>query len=266
MKRLNARTKWAALLLASTIVLGTLTAGMAGAQQNRNHWPGAGPTSRTFGVFWDFTRDQEYNTTDFTTTLVEAGSGEGDPAMGDALYGTLSVVTDENVDDATQIQSTNTCFYLTAGKHTVFTTRFTTLATITSCEYLWGLTGTDTTAIAGVANGFFLMKDDGDAYLDLKMVKSGGGTSSDYTNYAAIATLAASTAYEAVVDVMPLSSDATKAYVKVWLNGALIFNRTCTTDVPNAVVLAPIAAARNKTDTVTTTGFTLDYLGAAQDR
>ncbi len=270
MKKTNAKALVAACLLALAIMVGVFTLTKpAGAQQSRPYWPGAGSLSRTFGVFWDFTRDQEYNTTDFTTTLVEAGTGEGDPTVNDALYGTIAVVTDENDADATQIQSLNTCFKFTAGKHTVFTTRITSGAIVTNAEYLYGLCGTDTTAIAGVANGIFLMKDEGDAQLDLKIVANGGGTSSDYTNFTNLMTYAASTDYTFVIDVMPLTSDVNKAYVKVWANGALIFNRTVTTDIGNSgttYVLAPIVAARNQEDTIATTGFTLDFLGAAQDR
>lgn len=265
MKTLNARTKWAALLLASTVLIGAVIAPLATAQQTRNYWPGAGPTARTFGTFKDFTLDGDYNSTDFTTTLVEVGAGEGDPTINDALYGTLSITPDENPADATQIQSTNYCFKPTAGKHIVFATRFTTSAgDILDEDLLLGLSASDTTAVAGHANGITLEKFATSAVMKLTFVASGGGTTSDYTQYT-LNTLVASTAYEYLIDIQPLSSDVTKAYAKVWCNGALVFNRMVTVDVPQ-VVMSTIAGCRNTTDTHTASGFDLDYIGAAQDR
>lgn len=252
------------IVLALTLI-GAMLFGIASTQQTRPNYPGQGPTARTFGWFKDFALDGDYNTTDFTTTLVEAGTGEGDPTINDALYGTLSITPDENAADATQIQSTNTCFKLTAGKHTTFTCRFTTSAgDILDEDILLGLTGTDTTSVAGHANGVTLEKFATSAVMKLTMVASGGGTTSDYTQYT-VNTLVASTAYEYVVDVQPFTGDVTRAYVKVWVNGSLALNRTVSVDVPTAVV-SPIAGCRNTTDTHTTSGFDLDFIGAAQDR
>lgn len=232
---------------------------------NKSYWPGAGTSAKTFGVFWDFCRDNEYNSTDFTTTLVEAGSGEGDPTLNDALGGTLSITPDENAADATQIQSTNYCFKPTAGKHTVFACRFTTSAgDILDEDLLFGLSASDTTAVAGHANGITLEKFTTSASMKITFVASGGGTTSDYTQYT-VNTLAASTAYEYVVDVFPYSNDVTKAYCKVWCNGTLVLNRSVTADIPT-VVMSPIVGCRNTTDTHTTSGFDLDYLGATQQR
>lgn len=264
----------AALLLASAFLAWAVTKPATAAsavQQSRPYWPGSGPTARSFGWLKDFALDTDYNSTDFTTTLVENGTGEGDPVQNDAQYGTLSVIADENPADATQIQGTNFCFKLTAGKHTVFTVKFTTSAgDITDEDLLFGLCGSDTTAIAGHANGFTLEKPTGSAVMRLVCVANGGGTTIDYTNFTNLVTMVASTSYEWTLDICPLSSNVNYAYVKVWSNGSLVFNRTVTTDISNGsgttYVLAPIVAVRNTTDTHDNSGFVLDYLGAAQDR
>ncbi len=253
--------------LGAVLLLALLIVPLALAQQvdNKEYWPGAGSTAKTFGVFWDFTRDNQYNSTDWTTTLVEAGTGEGDPTINDALYGTLSITPDENAADATQIQSTNYCFKPTAGKHLVFVTKFTTSAgDILDEDLLLGLSASDTTAVAGHANGITIEKFATSAVAKITFVASGGGTTSDYTQYT-LNTLVASTAYEYVVDTYPYASDVTKAYVKVWCNGTLVLNRSVTVDIPQ-VVMSPIAGCRNTTDTHTTSGFDIDYIGASQQR
>lgn len=248
--------------LGAVILLASMTL-LASAQQTRPHWPGASPTSRVFGAFWDFCRDQEYNSTDFTTTIVQAGAGSGTVAAEDLLYGTLLFTTDDAAADGNEIQSTNTCAQLTAGKHTVIAARFVTGANATNCLIEMGLVGTDTTFITGHTNGITIRKPDASTTMSLAMVGGGGGTTADYTLYT-LNTVAASTSYEYLIDVMPLSGDATKAYVKVWVNGSLVLNRQVSVDVPS-VVLTPSAGIQvGATNAVRT--MRLDYLGFSQDR
>lgn len=251
------KTLGAGLLLA-LLLLPSLAFG----QQTRPFWPGAGPTSRTFGVFWDFTRDQEYNSTDFTTT--DVGAHSSTVAAEDLLYGTLLFTTAATAaGDGNEVQSKNTCFAPAAGKHTVVATRFVTGANITNNLLEIGLTGTDTSFIVGHANGITFRKADTETTLKLAMVASGGGTTSDYSTYT-IGTLAASTSYEVVCDMMPLSGDVTKAYVKVWFNGSLVINRTVSADVPTAVMCPSFGELSGATNAAYT--FRLDYFGASQDR
>jgi hypothetical protein len=250
-------TKLGAVILLASI----FTSGFA--QQTRNYWPGAGPTSRTFGVFWDFVRDQEYNSTDFTTTLVSAGGSVSSIAAEDLLYGTLLFTTDDAAADGAQMQSLNTCFAPAAGKHTVIATRFITGADVTNDLIDIGICGTDTTAVVGHANGISFRKADTETTLKLAMVGSGGGTTSDYTTYT-IGTLAVSSSYEVVADIYPYSGDVTKAYVKVWFNGTLVVNRSVSVDVPTAV-MSPFAGILVGASAAART-IRLDYLGASQDR
>jgi len=255
----NMLTRLGAILILASLV----TAGFAQQVDNKPYWPGAGPTAKTFGAFWDFTRDQEYNSTDFTTTLVSAGASISSVVSEDLLYGTLLFTTDDAAADGPQIQSLNTCFAPAAGKHTVISARFITGADVTNCLIDIGLCGTDTTAVVGHANGISFRKADTETTLKLAMVGSGGGTTSDYSTYT-IGTLAVSTSYEVVADIFPYSNDVTKAYVKVWLNGNLVINRSVTADVPTAV-MSPFAGILVGASAAART-MRLDYLGATAQR
>jgi hypothetical protein len=111
-----------------------------------------------------------WDTSHWTITIVEAGGGSASAALQNEKGGVLLVTNDNFDDDSYQAQFLGEMFKMEAQKEAYFECRFQ-VADITDTDLLFGLCITDTTLIAGMSDGIFWRKDDGDANLDLVTTK-----------------------------------------------------------------------------------------------
>ncbi len=121
--------------------------------------------SKVHMFFDDFDR---YVSGDWTVTAVGAGS----QALADGDGGLLLLTNAAADNDRTELQKLGESFLLAAGKPAWFKARFK-VSDATQSDFLIGLAVTDTTlqgsvSGAGVTDGIFFNKDDGDALLDIQ--------------------------------------------------------------------------------------------------
>lgn len=192
---------------------------------------------------------------DWTVTEV----GTGSRALTDVDGGALLITNAAADNDRNELQKVGESFLLTAGKRTFFKARFK-VSDATQSDFLIGLAVTDTTLQgsvdgAGVTDGIFFSKDDGDASLDVQCQKN---ATTGQTRAAAIATVVADTfltvawAYDGVSEV--------KYYVNDVQLGTLDGTSTYLPDTELTVSFALMnGEAVAKTMTV-------DYIFAAQER
>lgn len=190
-------------------------------------------------------------------TVTEVGSGTR--ALTDVDGGALLITNAAADNDRNEFQKVGESFLLTAGKRTFFKARFK-VSDATQSDFLIGLAVTDTTLQgsvdgAGVTDGIFFSKDDGDALLDVQCQKN---ATTGQTRAAGIATVVADTfltvalAYDGVSEV--------KYYVNDVQLGTLDGTSTYLPDTELTVSFALMnGEAVAKTMTV-------DYLFAAQER
>lgn len=125
-------------------------------------------------------------------TVTEVGTGTRALTDGD---GGLLLVTNAAADnDRNEFQKLGESFLLAAGKRTFFKARFK-VSDATQSDFLIGLAVLDTTLQgsidgAGVTDGIFFSKDDGDALLDVQVQKN---ATTGQTRAAGIATVVADT-------------------------------------------------------------------------
>jgi hypothetical protein len=127
---------------------------------------------------------------DWTVTEV----GTGTRALTDVDGGALLVTNAAADNDTNQFQKLGESFLLVAGKRAFFKARFK-VSDATQSDFLIGLAVLDTTlqgAIdgAGVTDGIFFSKDDGDALLDIQVQKN---ATTGQVRAAGIATVVADT-------------------------------------------------------------------------
>lgn len=157
-----------------TNVLKTSTLGM---------FCGMDPTKHHL-FFDDFDR---YVAADWTITAVGAGT----QALADGDGGVLLLTNAAADNDSQQLQKVGESFLLEAGKRAWFKARFK-VSDATQSDFLIGLCVADTTlqgavSGAGVTDGIFFSKDDGDALLDVQCQKN---ATTGQTRAAGIATVA----------------------------------------------------------------------------
>jgi hypothetical protein len=109
---------------------------------------------------------------DWTVTEV----GVGSRALTDIDGGALLITNAAADNDSNEFQKVGESFLLTAGKRAFFKARFK-VSDATQSDFLIGLAVTDTTlqgavSGAGVTDGIFFNKDDGDALLDVQVQKN----------------------------------------------------------------------------------------------
>lgn len=109
-----------------------------------------------------------YTAAAWTVTAVGAGT----QALTDINGGALLLTNAAADNDSIELQKLGESFLITSGKRTFFKARFK-VSDATQSDFLIGLAVTDTTlqgAIsgAGVTDGIFFNKDDGDALLDIQ--------------------------------------------------------------------------------------------------
>lgn len=113
-----------------------------------------------------------YTAGDWTVTEV----GTGTRALTDIDGGALLITNAAADNDANQFQKVGESFLLAAGKRAFFKARFK-VSDATQSDFLIGLAVLDTTLQgsvdgAGVTDGIFFSKDDGDALLDVQVQKN----------------------------------------------------------------------------------------------
>jgi hypothetical protein len=192
---------------------------------------------------------------DWTVTEVGAGSR----ALTDIDGGGLLITNAAADNDRNELQKVGESFLLTAGKRSFFKAKFK-VSDATQSDFLIGLTVTDTTlqgsvSGAGVTDGIFFNKDDGDALLDVQVQKN---ATTGQTRAAGIATVVSDTfltvawAYDGVSEV--------KYFVNDIQLGTLDGTSTYLPDTELTVSFAIMnGEAVAKTMTV-------DYIFAAQER
>lgn len=107
-------------------------------------------------------------------TVTEVGTGSR--ALTDINGGALLITNGATDDNSNQLQKVGESFLLAAGKKAFFKARFK-VSDATQSDFLIGLAVTDTTlqgavSGAGVTDGIFFNKDDGDALLDFNVQKN----------------------------------------------------------------------------------------------
>lgn len=203
---------------------------------NKGPWPDT-VSAKQFGVFYDFEDVYDYVAgTNWTVTLVETGSGESDPVLSLTTAvkgGSLNLVGDTNDNDGSELDSKMEIFDLDAGDTLVFVANVTTGTDVTQADIGLGIGITDTDWLGDTAvmsDGIFFEKNDGDANLDLVFAKNVSAVA-DYTRKDAIATLAASTNYKLCFVVQVDPNDATVAFVRAYVNDAIVWQGQVTTDI-----------------------------------
>jgi hypothetical protein len=197
-----------------------------------------------------------YAAGDWTVTVIGTGSNalvSGEP------FGALRSTNSAADNDGVQAQLTTANFTLAAGKRAWFKARFK-ISDATQSDFIIGLAAIDTTLLgatdgAGVTDGIFFSKDDGDANLDVQCQKN---ATTGQTRAAAIATVADDTyltvgwEYDGVNRCVYYVNDA--------MLGVLDASSTYLPDTSLSVsfgLLNGEAVAKN---------FTVDYLYAAIER
>ena len=127
---------------------------------------------------------------DWTVTEV----GTGSRALTDINGGALLITNAAADNDRNEFQKVGESFLLAAGKKAFFKARFK-VSDATESDFLIGLAVTDTTlqgavSGAGVTDGIFFNKDDGDALLDFNVQKN---ATTGQTRAAGIATVVSDT-------------------------------------------------------------------------
>jgi len=201
------------------------------------------PTA-AFVFFDDFYRFQvaDWTITENVTAAV---------SIADVAGGVLSVVNDPADNDHYYVQSLGTPFSLqTAGKQAWFKTRFA-LDVVDESDVFVGLYVTDTTPVAGIVDGVYLHKADGDTTLQLVVVKDSTATTTDITEMVADEYVTVGWRYDGGDNI-----DIYLADVRV---------ASCVTDnLPDDVLLTPSFAVQNGAAAAVT--LLLDYIFAAYER
>lgn len=99
-------------------------------------------------------------------------------AITDEIGGVLLLTTNDTENDGNQIQKIGESFKLAAGKDLWFETRVK-VDDATQIDLLVGLALTDATLLAGVDDGVYFRKDDGDVNIDCVTEKDGTETEQD---------------------------------------------------------------------------------------
>ena len=202
-----------------------------------------------------FTDFQHYTAADWTVTAV--GAGTQALANGD---GGLLLLTNAAADnDRIELQKLGESFLLTAGKRAFFKARFK-VSDATQSDFLIGLCVTDTTlqgAVdgAGVTDGIFFSKDDGDALLDVQCQKN---ATTGQTRAAAVATVVADTFLSVALAYDGVSE------LKYYVNDVQLGTLTATSAFLPDTTLTPSFAIQNGEAVAKT--MTVDYFFASAER
>lgn len=204
-------------------------------------------------MWWDDFHN--FTAGDWTVTETEAASTQAvsTGANGGVLLLTHGVGV--GTTDVNQIQNPNETFKLIAGKKTWIKTRFAlTAATMANFGAKIGLAILDTTAVAGVTDGFYFRKATGAATLEFVIEKDSAETTTG-----TIATL--TTATFVTVAAYYNGKDA----IEVWVDGVKSATITTLTNLPDDEELSVTIAAVNATAAAANV-LSCDYLLIASER
>lgn len=123
-------------------------------------------------IFLDFTRPSDYDET-LDITVTETGSGTR--AVSNAGLGELLITNAAANDDVNSLQFNKETVKLVSGKKLYFKVRVK-ISDATESDLVIGLIITDTSILAGVTDGVYFQKDDGDANLDFHVAKNSTAT------------------------------------------------------------------------------------------
>ena len=115
----------------------------------------------------------------WTITIVELGAGAAAQALDNVVGGVLKLTNDDAEDDSQELQLLGEPFKLVDGKRCWFEIKLQIDDELES-DLIAGLCITDTTLLAGMTDGVYWQKDDGDAQLDFHAIKA--STATDKTN------------------------------------------------------------------------------------
>ena len=121
-----------------------------------------------------FEEFEYFNSSDWTITKTEAGSGSASVALTNADGGVLLITNDNADNDNAFLQKVGESFKFEAGKELFFKTRFK-ISDATQSDFVIGLQITDTTPLA-VTDGVYFSKADGVATLNFNVVKNSTAT------------------------------------------------------------------------------------------
>lgn len=189
---------------------------------------------------------------DWQITTVEAGAGSATEAAGDARFGQLVLTNDNADDDSDFLFFPQETFLLdTGGKQAWFESRMK-VSDATQCDFVMGLGLNDTTPLA-TTDAIYFRKNDGDASLDIVLVKN-----TVETEESAVATLSDDTFV--VIGWYYNGVDA----VEVFVDGVKVATMTDLTNFPDDTEIAPIFGIQN--GEAASKVMTIDYIYAAVER
>jgi len=130
------------------------------------------PSDQTYyGYFNDF---MTYNSSDWTITTTEAGTGSATEAVTSSAGGALLLTNAAGDNDLDFLQLKGEAFTLAAGKRAFFSSRFK-VSDATQSDFVMGLHITDTSPL-DVTDGIFFISADGAATVDLSVEKNNSAT------------------------------------------------------------------------------------------
>ena len=161
----------------------------------------------------------------WTTTLVEAGSGESTVTIPDASAGELLITTDANEDDGVELQKIGENFGMSTSQYgTYFGIRFK-VSEATQSDFIVGLCITDTTLLGGMTDGCYFRKVDGSTSLAAVTEKN-----STETETTGVHTVAADTYF-----ILEFFFDGTS--IEYFVNGTSVASHT--TNICDDELLTP---------------------------
>lgn len=205
---------------------------------------GAPDRTKYIEYFNDF---HEYVAADWTVTE----TGVATQALTDIAGGALLVTNAAADNDSSESQLVGESFLLASGKKCWFKARLK-VSDATQSDFIVGLVITDTTAIDGVTDGVYFLKDDGDTNIDFHVEKNSTDTTTTAVGTAADDTFVALGFYYNGSDTIEIYVDDVKVGTSV------------TTNVPDDTELTVTFGIQNGEAVAKT--MTVDYLFAAIER
>ena len=204
----------------------------------------------------------------WTVTVTEGGAGDASAAVTVENGGVLKITTDAADNDLVFAQTKQSPFVLTAGKQTFFKTRFkltdasANAASVTQSEFYFGLMVLDTdplssTAGAGLTDGIFFLKEDGDTGIDFYVQKA--ANTQVITD--SVATLTVDT-----YTTLAFAFDGVR-YVSLWKDDVFIQNVDLTTTLAAYLPDTGLSVSFGiKNGEAVAKVLHIDYIYAAQER
>lgn len=193
-----------------------------------------------------------FTAADWTITRIDGGTDSAQVnALTNADGGVLLVTTNDADDDQESFQKVGESFKFESGKDLIFKARLK-LSDATQSDMTIGLQITDTTPLA-VSDGVFFQKDDGDANLDLHIVKN--STATDVT---AISTLEDDTYVE-----VGFVYDSRKDEIRYYVDGTMKGTAVTTNLVDDEELTVSFSV---KAGTTAAKSLYIDYILVAKDR